>query len=108
LSVALQVRMATNVLPQVAFVTVLVIWMVILVPSQMSVAVGSVNVHGVPHSIVKFVEHAISGGVVSTTVTAWLQLATLPQSSIVLQVRVAMKALPQVILNLVLTMLMAG
>src|SRR5215472_6434604 len=69
--------------------------MVILVP-LLSVAVGGSNVHGVPAGTVLLVLlQAITGAVVSTTVTFWLHEALLPQASVATQVRVASKVVPQ-------------
>src|SRR5207245_7809710 len=47
------------------------------------------------HSTVLFGTQVMVGGVVSTTVTFWLQSAVLPQASVARQVRVASKVLPQ-------------
>src|SRR5712671_3651060 len=94
-SVAAQVRVASNVLPQwpLTFVTVLTIVITLL---PLSVAVGASNVHGVPNSMVLFVLlQVITGAVVSTIVTFWLQEALLPQASVACQVRVASKVVPQ-------------
>ena len=44
----------------------------------------------------RFVEHWTFGGVVSTTVAVWLQVEAFVQPSVALQVRVAVKVLPQV------------
>src|SRR5260370_5888725 len=61
-----------------------------------SVAVGASNVQAVPCSTVLFVLlHVMTGAVVSTTVTFWLQELLLPQASVACQVRVASKVLPQ-------------
>jgi hypothetical protein len=48
---------------------------------QLSVAVGRSNVHGVPHWTVLSGEHVSVGGVVSMTVTVWLQVLLLLQQS---------------------------
>src|SRR5205809_432201 len=62
----------------------------------LSVAVGTSKVQPVPCSTVLFVLlHVITGAVVSTTVTLWLQRAKLPQASVACQVRVASKVVPQ-------------
>src|SRR6266568_4632105 len=67
----------------------------VLVP-LLSVAVGASKVQALPNSTVLFVLlHVITGTVVSTTVTFWLQEALLPQASVACQVRVASKVLPQ-------------
>src|SRR5947199_272663 len=65
------------------------------VPQPSAGADGGSNVHAVPHSTVLFVAHVIVGGVVSTTVTVWLQVFVLLHASIAAQVRVAEKVLPQ-------------
>src|SRR5712664_2693582 len=60
------------------------------------VAVGASKVQAVPNSTVLFVLlQVITGAVVSTTVTFWLQEALLPQASVACQARVASKVLPQ-------------
>ena len=66
---ARQVRVAVKLLPQkpLVLVTVLTMTMVTFVPSQISTAVGAMNVHGVPHSRIRLFEQAMFGGVVSTT-----------------------------------------
>src|SRR5260370_30135013 len=62
----------------------------------LSVAVGASNVQGVPNSTDWFVLlQVITGAVVSTTVTFWLQEALLPQASVACQVRVASNVVPQ-------------
>jgi len=48
---------------------------------QLSVAVGRSNVHGVPHWTVLSGAQVIVGGVVSMTVTVWLQVLLLVQQS---------------------------
>ena len=55
---------------------------------QLSVAVGGANDHAVPHCTVWFEPQVMTGGVVSTTVTIWLQVAALVQQSVARQVRV--------------------
>src|SRR6266446_2324350 len=95
-SVACQVRVTSKVLPQwpVVLVTVLRIVMVLL--ALLSVAVGASKVQAVPCSTVLLVLlQVITGAVVSTTVTFWLHWAKLPQASVVCQVLVALKVLPQ-------------
>src|SRR5258708_28589755 len=77
----------------------------VLVP-LLSVAVGASKVQAVPNSIVLFVLlQVITGAVVSTTVTFWLQAALLPQASVATHTRVASKVVPQwtVVLVTVLT-----
>jgi len=103
-SVALQVRVATNVLPHVALVVVLT--MLIAFVPQVSVAVGAVKSIAVPHWLVTLAEQVITGGVVSIVAMVWLQFAdVLPQASVARQVRVATNVLPHVALVVVLTML---
>src|SRR5260221_8093239 len=81
-SVACQVRVASKVLPQWLAVLVTVLTIVIVLVPPVSVAVGVSKVQGVPISIVLFVLlQVITGAVVSTTVTFWLQEAVLPQES---------------------------
>ena len=59
------------------------------VPSHKSMAVGGVNVHALPHSTTRLDAQMSTGGVVSITVTVWLQV------SVPRQVRVALKLFPQ-------------
>src|SRR5437763_871748 len=75
-SVARHVRVAVKVLPQkpVVFVTVVRTWIVMFVPSQMSLAVGAVNAKGSPHSTIRLAAQLKAGGVVSTTTMLWLQV----------------------------------
>jgi hypothetical protein len=96
-SVARHVRVAVKVLPHwpARLVTVPVIVRVTLVPSHRSLAVGRSKLHGVPHSTVFSPAQLSEGGVVSTTVTVWLQVERLVQASSASQVRVALKVLPQ-------------
>src|SRR6267378_1625803 len=62
----------------------------------LSVAVGASNVHAAPCSTVLLVLlQVMTGAVVSTTVTFWLQELLLPQASVACQIRVASKVLPQ-------------
>jgi len=78
----------------VVLVSVLTI-VIVLVP-LLSVAVGASKVQAVPSSTDLLVLlQVITGAVVSTTVTFWLQEALLPQASVACQVRVASKVLPQ-------------
>ena len=49
---------------------------VTFVPQQASSAVGLSNDHESPHSTTLLVAQVMTGGVVSTTVTVWLQLPT--------------------------------
>src|SRR5439155_23310346 len=94
-SVARQVRVASKVFPQwpVLFVTELRMVMVTL--PQVSLAVGGSKDQALVHSAVLLGTQVMVGGVLSTTVTFWLQLAVLPQASVARQVRVASKVLPQ-------------
>src|SRR5439155_1411985 len=106
-SVARQVRVASNVLPQwpVRLVTVLRTVMVTL--PQVSVAVGASKDQVLEHSTVLLPTQMMVGLVVSCTVTFWLHSAVLPQASVARQVRVASNVLPQwpVVLVTVLTMM---
>lgn len=77
-SVAVQVLVITSVLPQ--FDTVVSENVFVTVP-QPSVAVGKpvpVGEVSPPHSTVAFAGQIITGGVVSTTVIVWIQVAVLP------------------------------
>src|SRR5258708_28042070 len=95
-SVACQVRVASKVLPQWPVTLVTVLRIVIRALPLLSVAVGASNAQATPCSTVLLVLlHVITGAVVSTTVTIWLQELLLPQSSMACQVRVASKVLPQ-------------
>src|ERR1044071_1299422 len=62
---------------------------------QVSLAAGVSKVQGLVHSTVLSGTQEMVGGVVSTTVTFWLQSAVLPQASVARQVRVTSKVLPQ-------------
>src|SRR5947199_347506 len=64
---------------------------VTFVPQQASTAVGGVNVQGVPKGTTKLVPQVSTGGVVSTTVTVWLQVAALPQGPRTLVIALAME-----------------
>ena len=84
-SVAVQVRVTTvghRLLVTVVKVTVT------FRPLQLSLAVGGLNLQSKPQATVLLVEQLIVGGVVSTTVTVWLQVFELPQGSVATQVRV--------------------
>src|SRR6185436_17183079 len=72
--------------------------MVRLVP-QLSVAVGALKFHTLPHSTVLFGAQFTTGTVVSTTVTTCVQVRRLVQESKISQVRVAME--PQAPVRLV-------
>src|SRR5437773_2103392 len=88
-SVACHFRVIRLVHPDpVALVKVLIRVMVTLVPQQASYAVGGVKLHGVPQMTPTPEAQATSGGVVSTTVTVWLQVLVLPQQSLASHVRV--------------------
>ena len=65
------------------------------VPSQISTAVGGMKFQGVPHSTITFAAQLMAGGVVSTTVSVWLQKDTFEQPSAADQVRVMLKRLGQ-------------
>src|SRR5437773_8896055 len=69
--------------------------MVMVTLPQVSLAVGASKDQGLAHSTVLSGTQVMVGGVVSTTVTFWLQSAVLPQASVARQVRVASKVLPQ-------------
>src|SRR6266567_1669966 len=96
-SVAVQVRVASKVLPQWPEVLVIVLTIVIamLVP-PLSVAVGASKLQAVPSwTVLLVLLQLMMGAVVSTTCTVWLHWALLPQASVAAQVRVASKVLPQ-------------
>jgi hypothetical protein len=86
-SVALQVRTAWKVRPQSTLVIVLTNRTTTLVPSQLSVADGGTKLQAAPIGTVWAGAQVITGGVVSTTVTVWLQTALLEQASVARQVR---------------------
>jgi hypothetical protein len=88
-SVACQVRVAVKVPPQCPAVLVTLPTMLIVTLPQVSLAVGASKLQAVAHSAVLSAAQAIVGGVVSFTVTVWLQVLLLPQVSLALQVRVA-------------------
>src|SRR5207249_7803202 len=69
--------------------------MVMVTVPQVSLAVGGSKDQALVHSTVLLDTHVMVGGVVSTTVTFWLQLAVLPQASVARQVRVVSKVFPQ-------------
>jgi hypothetical protein len=60
----------------------------------MSSAEGISKSHTAPHSMVRFEEQVMSGGVVSTTVFVWLQVALLLQASVACQMRMAWNVCP--------------
>ena len=92
-SIAAQVRVAENVFPHKALVTVPTIT-IRLVPQVSDDPVGESNDQVEPHSTDLLVEHVIEGGVVSITVTVWLQVLVLLQASMAAHVRVAEKVFP--------------
>src|SRR6476660_5934720 len=95
-SVAAQVRVASKVVPQCPVTLVTVLTIVIVLLPLLSVAVGASKVQVAPCSTVLLVLlQVITGAVVSTIVTFWLQLLLLPQASVAAQVRVASKVVPQ-------------
>src|SRR5436190_1576381 len=95
-SVAAQVRAASKVVPQCPVTLVTVLTIVMLLLPLLSVAVGASKVQATPCSTVLLVLlQVMTGAVVSTTVTFWLQELLLPQASVACQVRVASKVLPQ-------------
>src|ERR1041385_161846 len=57
-------------------------------PQQESTAVGGVKFQGLPAGTVKFDEHVMTGGVVSTIVTVWLHKTEFEQQSLTRQTRV--------------------
>ena len=61
---------------------------VTFVPLQASLAVGTSKTKAVPHWTVLLVAQMMTGGVVSTFVTVWLQVLVLPHASVASQVRV--------------------
>src|ERR1035437_7304068 len=69
----------------VPFVTVLKV-RVTLVPQQASVTAGGSKVQLVPQATVLLVAQVSTGGMVSTTVTVWLQILLLKQASMASQV----------------------
>src|ERR1039457_6135519 len=85
-SVACQVRVMSC--GQRPLLTVLRTVIVTLLPLQASTAVGRSKLHVEPHCTVLLLAQVITGGVVSTTVTVWLQVALLLQRSVACQVRV--------------------
>ncbi len=79
-SVACQVLVTTS--GQNPLVCVLRIVRVTFVPQQASKAAGGSNVHVLPHCTVLLLAQVKIGGVVSTTVTVWLQVLVLPHESV--------------------------
>jgi uncharacterized protein YhhL (DUF1145 family) len=109
-SVARHVRVASKVLPQCPVVFVTVLTIVIVTLPQVSLAVGASKLQAVVHSTDLAGTQVMLGGVLSTTVTLWLQSAWLLQSSVARQVRVATNVLPQcpVVLVTVLRIVMVA
>ena len=95
-SVADQVRVASNVLPQCPLTFVTVARIEIVEVPLLSVAVGASKLQAVPCSTVLLVLlQVMTGAVVSTTLTVCAHCEVLPQLSEVAQVRVASKVAPQ-------------
>src|SRR5436190_1031896 len=95
-SVADQVRVASNVVPQWPVTLVRVPRTVMVLLPLLSVAVGASKVQAAPCSTILLVLlQVITGAVVSTMVTFWLQVLLLPQASVAAHVRVASKVVPQ-------------
>src|SRR6266849_1747079 len=94
-SVASQVRVATKVLPQPRFVTVLKI-VIATGPQPLVPEVGLSKVK-LPalHSLVLLEKQVMIGAMVSTWAIVWLHVLVLPQGSVASQVRVATNVLPQ-------------
>src|SRR5882762_9767463 len=89
-------RVASKVVPQWLAVLVTVLTIVIVLVPLLSVAVGISKVHAVPASTVLLVLlQVITGALVSTTVTFWVQEALLPQPSVAIHTRVASNVVPQ-------------
>src|SRR5436190_939100 len=89
LSTACQVRVASKVPSQWPAELVTVLTTTIVLLPLLSVAVGGSKVHAVPISTVLFVlMQLMTGEVVSSTFTRWLQREKLPQASVACQVRV--------------------
>ena len=87
-SIALQVRVAMKDLPHVWLVSVRTTTLTFR-PSQLSKAVGASKLQAVPHSTVLEAAQNRTGGVVSTTVMVWEQVARLEQASVACQVHIA-------------------
>ena len=99
-SLALQVRVTEKVEPHSALVRVETTAIVTLVPSARSNAVGALKSHSIPHLTARSGAHATEGGVVSITMTVWLQMLLLPQRSVAVQSRLMIEAPPQLLLTL--------
>ena len=85
-SVATQVRVMT--VGHEPLVTVVREVMVTFVPQQASVAVGVSKDQTLPHCTVLLLPHVMTGGIVSTTVTCWVQIPRLLAQSVISQVSV--------------------
>jgi hypothetical protein len=59
-------------------VLVVVLTIVTVTLPQLSLAVGASKLQLLPHSTLLSAAHEIIGGIISTTVTVWLQGAELP------------------------------
>src|SRR5258705_13514666 len=94
---ACQTRVAANVLGQLPALLVVVLSTVIVTLPLLWVAVGGSKLQGAPTCTILLVllEQSITGGVVSMTLTVWLQVALLLQASTACQTRVASKVSPQ-------------
>ena len=97
----------------VLFVTMLkIVTGTLVVPDvfvqQLSVAVGGVITHAVPHWNNWLLLQRMTGGTLSTMVTVWLQLVELPQQSVMIQSRVMMSGQFGAGLVTVLPMTMVG
>src|SRR5438270_8231154 len=92
---ALQVRVAIKMELQSPLVVVPTVTMLTFVPSARSEAIGSSKLHALPQMIPLVLAQLSTGGVVSITLTAWLQLVRLLQLSTASQVRRAVKVFPQ-------------
>src|SRR6185436_17288316 len=81
-SVAAQVRVASKVVPQCPVTLVIVLTIVMVLLPLLSVAVGASKIQAVPCSTVLLVLlQVMTGALVSTMVTFWLQVLLLPQAS---------------------------
>src|SRR2546425_13188533 len=84
--------------------------MVMVAVPLLSVAVGASKLQAVPCSTILLVlPQVMTGAVVSTMMTFWLQVLLLPQASATCQVRVASRVVPQwpVVLVTVLILVVA-
>jgi hypothetical protein len=102
-SVARKVRVAWNVRPQSALVTVLMTSIIRFVPEQASATAGGPKVHGVPHATTRLEGQAKAGGVVSTTVMVCAHVVALLHASVARHVRTARNVVPQAAFVTVLT-----